>query len=86
MNLDDRSFAFVCTDPLTDALQHERANRNSKALWQCTCEIGLPFLKPCGQNLRMLSGGKCPETVQMLPLAHSHLNRCEGCILGDACP
>lgn len=72
--MDDREFNFVRRDPLTESLHQERVNRESNALWQCDCEIGMPFLKPCGQQLRLLNGTQqrtvfgTSAHVQLLPL------------------
>ena len=66
---DDVLYNFVNRDPFDEMLHQERSNRTTDALWQCKCDIGEPFLKPCGQSLRMLSGNECPSYVQLLPVA-----------------
>lgn len=52
---------------ISNRLDLERIKRNSDAFWQCKCEIGLPFLKPVGQQLRWISGRE-QTRIQMLPV------------------
>jgi len=66
--MEDRRYAFINRDPLSETLKRERNLRKTDALWQCKCDIGMPFMPPVGQQLRYLNGHKRVPGIQLLPL------------------